>query len=93
MGVTVRFFASFREAAGRSSVEFDGEKSLAALLDEITERFGERMAAELYRTGTRELRPTVNMLLNGVPLRLPEDLCVRLRDGDTLAIFPPVSGG
>ncbi|MEM2874730.1 MAG: ubiquitin-like small modifier protein 1 [Candidatus Hadarchaeales archaeon] len=93
MAVRVRFFASVREAAGKPEENLSGVVSLASLLEELVSRFGERMEAELYQPGKKELRPTINILLNGKALKLPDDLGIRIDDGDELAIFPPVAGG
>ncbi|GAJ22964.1 unnamed protein product, partial [marine sediment metagenome] len=42
---------------------------------------------------TRELRKTVNILVNGRGLDLLQKLDTPLKDGDVVAIFPPVAGG
>jgi MoaD family protein len=93
MAVVVRFFASFREAAGKAQESVDGANNVAALLDELIRRFGEKLAEQFYHSGTRELRKTVNILVNGRGLNLPHELDTPLKDGDIVAIFPPVAGG
>jgi MoaD family protein len=93
MAVVVRFFASFREATGKGQESVDGAKNVASLLDELVKRFGEKLTEHLYHSGTRELRKTVNILVNGRGLNLPHELDTPLKDGDIVAIFPPVSGG
>jgi molybdopterin synthase sulfur carrier subunit len=93
MGIIVKFFASFREAVGRGQEDIEGVKDVASLLDELVHRFGEKLAEHLYHSGTRELRKTVNILVNGRGLNLPYELDTPLKDGDVVAIFPPVSGG
>jgi MoaD family protein len=93
MGVTVKFFASFREAVGKGEESVEGAENVAVLLDELVRRFGEKLVEHLYQPGTRELRKTVNILVNGRGLNLPSELNTPLRDGDVVAVFPPVSGG
>ena len=93
LGVTVKFFASFREAVGREQVEVTAVMDVAALLDELVQRFGERMTEQIYKSGSKKLRETVNILVNGRSINLLSGLDTKLKDGDVMAIFPPVSGG
>lgn len=93
MAVIVKFFASFREAMGKKQESIEGVNNVASLLDELVRKFGEKLAEQFYYSGTRELRKTVNILVNGGGLNLPHDLDKPLKDGDVVAIFPPVSGG
>jgi molybdopterin synthase sulfur carrier subunit len=92
LGVTVKFFANFREAVGQEQVEI-AAANVAALLDELVGRFGERMAEQLYEPSSKKLRETVNVLVNGRGINLLSGLDTKLKDGDVVAIFPPVSGG
>lgn len=93
LGITVKFFANFREAAGQERVEVAAVGDVAALLDELVRRFGERIAEQLYESGSKKLRETVNVLVNGHGINLLSGLDTKLKDGDVVAIFPPVSGG
>ena len=40
MGITVKFFANFREAVGQERVEVAAVRDVAALLDELVRQFG-----------------------------------------------------
>ncbi|MFN4133505.1 MAG: ubiquitin-like small modifier protein 1 [Candidatus Hadarchaeales archaeon] len=90
MPVTVKFFANFREATGVEQVEISAG-DVSSLLDELVKRFGERLAGELFSEG--RLKDTVYILVNGMGISSTGGLKTRLRDGDVVAIFPPVSGG
>ena len=93
MAIIVKFFANFREATGKAQESIEGAKNVASLLDVLVRRFGEKLTEHLYYSGTRELRKTVNILVNGRGLNLPHELDTPLKDGDVVAIFPPVAGG
>lgn len=71
----------------------EGVADVGSLLDELVRKFGERMLAQLYEQGARKLRGTVNILVNGRSIDLLEGLKTSLKDGDVVAIFPPVAGG
>ncbi len=64
---------------------------MAALLDELVRRFGERMAEQLYGMGSKKFRTMV--IVNGRSINTLSGLYTKLKDGDTVAIFPPISGG
>lgn len=93
MAVTVRFFANFREATGKGQDRVEGVKSVSSLIDELVHKFGDKLAEQFYHPGTREFREAVTVLVNGKGLTLPHDIGTPLKDGDVVAIFPPVSGG
>ncbi len=93
--ITVKFFASFREAAGQSQIEVSPSecKDVQALLEVLVGRFGKGLADQLYEPNTRKLRETVNILVDGRGINLLKGLNTPLADGNVVAIFPPVSGG
>ena len=83
MILTVRYFASVREAIGRSSEQVEtGVADLAGLRDELIRR-GAPYAEALARG------KTVRMALNQVM----RDESAALTEGAELAFFPPVTGG
>lgn len=86
--VTVKFFATFREASGQSEVCADAG-DLSELLEHLAESHGERMAALLNgRPGESYV-----VLVNGRSAAQRGGARARLQDGDEVALFPPVSGG
>jgi sulfur-carrier protein len=76
---TLLLFASAREAAGTGREEISARNVRAALEDART-RYGDVFSAVLERS---------RIWLNGEPTELDHPL----RDGDELAVLPPVSGG
>lgn len=93
MAVTVKFFAGFREATEKKQERIEGVNDVTSLLDELVRRFGKKLAERLYSSDTRELRKTVNILVNGKRLDFLQGLNTPLKDGALVAIFPPVAGG
>lgn len=86
--VTVRFFATFREASGESEAHAEAG-TLTELLDGLGAFYGERMAALLKG----RLGESYVVLVNGRSAADRSGLAARLEDGDEVALFPPVSGG
>ena len=81
--ITVRYFASIREAVGQGSEAVDtAAATLGALRDELIARGGP-YAASLARG--RAVRMALNQTLS--------DESVTLADGAEVAFFPPVTGG
>jgi sulfur-carrier protein len=87
MKITVRLFANFREAVGKKDLTLNltGDTVMAVVLSLIAlyPSLGPLMLHE------GNLKPYVNVLINGKKAE-PTD---KIKEGDELAIFPPVSGG
>ena len=83
MKVTVRYFASIREALGQGTEAVDtSAATLAALRDELIARGG------AYATALARGK-SVRMALDQVMA----DEAAALREGAEVAFFPPVTGG
>lgn len=81
--VTVRYFASVREALGTGSEAVDTQAAtLAALRDELIAR-GEPHASALARG--KAVRMALDQVMSAESAALP--------DGAEVAFFPPVTGG
>ena len=77
--VTLRLFAAARQAAGTSREQLIGA-TVSEVLEAARAKFGEAFSAVL--DGSR-------VWVNGEPA----GLSAQLRDGDEVAVLPPVSGG
>jgi MoaD family protein len=82
--VRLLLFASAREAAGRSRDEYEvtTATTLDRFLADAVDRYGEPFAQVLA---------TARVWVNGD--EPPADGATELRDGDEVAVLPPVSGG
>ncbi len=85
--VRVKLFANFREAAGIKEVEVSAA-TVKNVLDFLIDEYP-KLRDMFYEKG--KLRSYVNIMVNGRNVR--RDVSYKLRDGDVVAIFPPVSGG
>ncbi|WP_049982215.1 ubiquitin-like small modifier protein 1 [Halorubrum sp. BV1] len=92
MEIELRFFATFREAAGGKTVEesFADGSTVGEVLRELEAEY-EGMAGRLIVDG--ELAPQINVLKNGREVLHLDGLDTSLADGDRLSVFPPVAGG
>lgn len=88
--VTVKLYASVREAAGTASLEADAS-DLAQLLRELGAKLGGGFE-EVVALAEREPE-TVVILVNGMNMGSRDRKTVRLSEGDEVALFPPVAGG
>jgi molybdopterin synthase sulfur carrier subunit len=84
MRFTVLYLARLREVLGRGNeqIELPDASTVATLVDLLRDRGGP-WAAEL--APGRAVRVAVNQDM--------ADLTAALRDGDEVALFPPVTGG
>ncbi|MEO7803850.1 MAG: MoaD/ThiS family protein [Actinomycetota bacterium] len=81
--ITLRMFASVREAAGRPSDEFEAS-DVEGLLS---------LARARYGVGFESLLHLCAITVNGRNVEAALGLATRLNDGDEVALLPPVSGG
>jgi molybdopterin synthase sulfur carrier subunit len=83
MKITIRYFASIREAVGKSSEILEtGATTLLQLRDELIARAGS--GGEALARG-RAVRMALNQVMS--------DEAAALTDGCEIAFFPPVTGG
>ncbi len=83
MKITVKYFASIREAIGQGSEQLDtGAVSLAALRDQLI-ACGPAYADSLARG--KAVRMAINQVMS--------DESALLYEGCEVAFFPPVTGG
>ncbi len=90
--VTVKFFASVREAVGVKAMEVEAN-TVDDLLRELQRRFGPAFTETVIDAETGRLKRFYSCMVNGKRIELLEGYRTALQDGDTVAIFPPVGGG
>ncbi len=91
MRITVRSFARFREIFGEEeTIETKGVASPNTVLSLLCEEKGCR---ETLFAADGTLHPHITIILNGRRLSAGETTEAPLSDGDSLVVYPPVSGG
>jgi len=88
--ITVRMFATVREASGASSCELEAS-DLGDLFSRLITMYGPRLGKMLDSVRTDQERLVV--LVNGNNAVRKSLMATKLSNGDEVAIFPPVSGG
>lgn len=94
MRVEVRLFAILREMAKQKVVveELPSGSSVSDVVLGLCERFGRGFRAQVLDE-RGQLGESLTVLLNGHNIAFLAGASTKLKDGDVVAIFPPVAGG
>ncbi len=95
MKVSVRLFTTLRELAGRGeeTLEFNLRSvTVQEVLETLVKRHGRAFREYLYDDKNR-VREHLQLLVNGRSVNLIGDLETSLKEGDVVAVVPPVGGG
>lgn len=92
MELTLRFFATYREAVGQKALEWetDDAATVGDVLEALETEYDD-LAGRLLAEG--EIRPQLNVLKNGRNVVHDDGVETPLEDADQLSVFPPVAGG
>lgn len=90
--VTVKFFATVREAVGTRSTEIEAE-DIRSLLEKLKTSYGKRFIETVIDEETDKLKRFYQCMVNGKRIELLDGYDTLLQDGDSVALFPPVGGG
>ncbi len=97
MEVKVRFFTSLREIVDKreETLTFPaGEKvTVDSVLGRLAQQYGKPFKEYVYDGETGQPKGFLQFLVNGTSTTAQKGLETELRDGDVLAILPPVGGG
>jgi|AGTN01.2.fsa_nt_gi MoaD family protein, archaeal len=89
--VKFKLFAGFRLAAKNKELDVvSSGKTVGDAIDTLKTEYPD-LGNLLFQDG--HLKQYVNVLHNGQALRGADSLETTIKDGDEIALFPPVSGG
>jgi len=95
--VKVRFFTSLREIVNKReetlAVKENGKVSVDLVLKTLTQKYGKPFNEYVYDGKTGQPKGFLQFLVNGNSTTTLNGLETELKNGDVLAILPPVGGG
>jgi len=94
MKITVKFFTTLREITDKREEEIKSSKDLTVgeLLEQLSKKYGRRFMDYVYdKKGN--VQSYLQFLVNGRSITTREGLKTKLKEGDRVAIIPPVGGG
>lgn len=97
MQVTVRFFTHLREIIGKKeeAIFFPENEGVTVkkVMKILTKRYGKSFVEYVYDRKTENFKSFLQLLINGKSVSTLSGLQTELKNGDVLAILPPVGGG
>jgi len=92
--VTVKFFTTLREIIGKKEeqVEFSKAATIESLLKHLSKKYGKEFDDYIYDE-LGNVHGHLHFLVNGQSITALREFKTRLKDGDQIAILPPVGGG
>lgn len=97
MKVSVRFFTTLREIVGKREETLEFQKgevvTVEKVLKTLAERYGKEFTEYVFDGETGEVKGFLQFLINGRSASTLDGLNTKLKNGDVLAIIPPVGGG
>jgi len=92
--VTVEYFLTFRERAGKKSetLEIGEETTVRDVLNQVASKYGEGFRDALFDRGGN-LREYVRVLVDGRDIQGLSGLSTGLHSNCMVSIFPPAGGG
>ncbi len=97
MEVKVRFFTNLREIVNKreETLTFAGGEKVTVdlVLKTLAQKYGKPFTEYVYNGKTEQPKNFLQFLVNGTSTTTLNGLETELKDGDVLAILPPVGGG
>lgn len=91
MKLKVKLFANFREVTKNKEVEVNVKGS--TVRDVVSALVHDYPKLEPLMLTGQDIKPYVNILLNGRSVRDQGGFASKVKESDDIAVFPPVSGG
>jgi molybdopterin synthase sulfur carrier subunit len=95
--VKVRFFTNLREIINKreETLTFLAKEKVTVdlVLKTLSQKYGNPLTEYVYNGKTGQPKNFLQFLVNGTSTSILNGLETELKDGDVLAILPPVGGG
>jgi MoaD family protein len=94
MKIKIKFFTSLREITDKKVDEIQLQNSITVkeLLVILSEKYGKKFKEYIYNK-KGEVQDFLSFLVNGKNINVLQGFDTKLKQGDTIAILPPVGGG
>ena len=92
--VTVRFFTTLREITAKKEDQIDlpHPTTVGSLLKQLSKKYGKDYDDYVFDE-LGDVRGHLQILVNGQSITALRGLRTQLKDGDQVAVLPPVGGG
>jgi sulfur-carrier protein len=95
--IVVRFFTILREVTGKKEeiIELldNEEATVNSVLSKLSMKYGTPFVEYVYETKAHHVKGFLQFFINGKSVSALKGLGSELKNGDVLAIVPPVGGG
>jgi molybdopterin synthase sulfur carrier subunit len=94
MKIEVRFFTSLREITGKKVDEIQLQRVITVeeLLTLLSKKYGKNFREYIYNKKGK-VQGFLSFILNGKNINVLQGFDTELKEGDIIAILPPVGGG
>jgi molybdopterin synthase sulfur carrier subunit len=94
MKVEVKFFTSLREITGKKveEIQLQSVITVEELLILLSEKYGKKFREYIYNKKGK-VHGFLSFLVNGKNINVLQGFDTELKQGDIIAILPPVGGG
>ncbi len=90
--VTLKLLTLFQHQVGHHELTYEGD-TVGEILDKFLAEYKDTLETTLYNPDTKTLREFILILLNGRNIIFLDGLKTKLKEGDVIAISPPIAGG
>jgi len=94
MKVEVKFFTTLREITGKNieTIQLQNSITIDELINVLAEKYGKKCREYIYNKKGK-IQDFLSFLVNGKNINVMQGFDTKLKQGDIVAILPPVGGG